>query len=284
MARVLIAGCGYVGSATAELFHRAGWEVEGWTASADSAARLLSAPYAVRAVDLTDDAAVAAAAGEFDAVIQSASSRGGDATAYRSVYLESARNLLHACPRARLLFTSSTSVYAQTDGAWVTELSRAEPERETGRILRETEELVLARGGVVARLAGIYGPGRAALLRKFLSGEATLGPDSDRWINQAHRDDIASALFLLVASASTGVFNVSDNHPLSQRACYSWLAEQLGRPLPPASQTASRRKRGNSNKRVSSDKLHTLGWTPQYPRFVSGMTGSVLPNLDRLGA
>ena len=63
----------------------------------------------------------------------------------------------------RLLFTSSTSVYSQRDGSWVTEESETKPARETGRILLETEKLVLERGGMVARLAGIYGPGRSAV-------------------------------------------------------------------------------------------------------------------------
>ena len=40
MPRILIAGCGYVGQATAGLFHAAGWDVEGWTASEESAAAL----------------------------------------------------------------------------------------------------------------------------------------------------------------------------------------------------------------------------------------------------
>jgi nucleoside-diphosphate-sugar epimerase len=284
MPRVLIAGCGYVGRAAAELFHAGDWEVEGWTSSAESAVRCGAAPYRIRAVDLTDADAVSAAGGEFDAMIQSASSRGGDADAYQAIYLASTRNLAAAFPRALHLFTSSTSVYGQTDGEWVTELSPAEPERETGRILREAEELVLARGGIVARLAGIYGPGRSALLRKFLSGEAVLGPDSDRWINQAHRDDIAAALVLLIRRAEGGIYNVSDNHPLSQRACYEWLAQYLDRPVPPASETVARRKRGNSNKRISSAKLQQIGWNPRFPTFASGITESVLPNLESLGA
>ena len=33
MPRILIAGCGYVGEATADLFHSAGWDVEGWVHS-----------------------------------------------------------------------------------------------------------------------------------------------------------------------------------------------------------------------------------------------------------
>ncbi|MGI8820910.1 MAG: NAD-dependent epimerase/dehydratase family protein [Chthoniobacterales bacterium] len=285
MARILIAGCGYVGAATAELLHGRGWEVEGWTASADSAAQLAQiAAYPVRAVDLTDASAVEDAGGEFDVIIQSASSRGGGAEDYRRIYFESASHLTRTFPRAVLLFVSSTSVYAQTNGEWVTEEAPAAPERATARLLRETEELVLARAGMVARLAGIYGPGRSALLRKFLEGSARLGPDSDRFVNQVHRDDVATALCLLAESALQPaaadlprIYNVSDNHPLSQRACYEWLAAHFQRPLPMLSDAAPTRKRGNSNKRVSSDKLQALGWSPRYPSFAEGMVASVLP-------
>ncbi|MEO5720716.1 MAG: NAD-dependent epimerase/dehydratase family protein [Chthoniobacterales bacterium] len=283
MPRILIAGCGYVGAATADLFHHQGWDVEGWTASPDSAAALQAKPYPVRAVDLTDRTAIKRAAGAFDAAVQCASSRGGGSEAYRKIYLQAAEQLRAAFPQALLLFTSSTSVYAQTDGEWVTEESAAEPAHETGRVLRETEELVLGGGGIVARLAGLYGPGRSALLDKFLAGTAVIGPDAERFVNQVHRDDAAAGLFLLVQLGLTGqadgprLFNISGNHPISQRACYEWLAERLARPVPPASSTAPLRRRGNSNKRVSSARLHALGWTPRYPTFQSAMAESILP-------
>ena len=45
MPRILIAGCGYVGQATADLLHERGWNVEGWTASAESAGQLAAKPY-----------------------------------------------------------------------------------------------------------------------------------------------------------------------------------------------------------------------------------------------
>ena len=294
MPRILIAGCGYVGEATADLFHAEGWEVEGWTASAESADRLRSKPYAVRAVDLlVADQLAQSQPTKFDAVIHCASSRGGTADAYRHIYLFGAQQLAAAFPEALLVFTSSTSVYAQTDGAWVTEQSEANPQRESGQVLRETEEFVLARGGIVARLAGIYGPGRSALLRKFLSGDAVLDPNADRFSNQVHRDDIAAALLLLVRryfraprlqNSHLRVFNVADGNPRSIRECYEWLARQLDRPMPPTSGTALPRKRGNSNKRVSSAKLQALGWTPRHPDFASAMTQSILPNFDRCGA
>jgi nucleoside-diphosphate-sugar epimerase len=279
MPRILIAGCGYVGAATADVFHSAGWDVEGWTGSAESAEQLAkTARFPVRAVDLTDPQAMTSAAMPFDLVIQSASSRGGGADDYRRIYLGAAKNLAAAFPDALLVFTSSTSVYAQTNGEWVTEQSAAEPFREAGRVLRETEEFVLARGGIVARLGGIYGPRRSALLRKFLDGTAVLDPASDRFVNQAHRDDIAAALFLLVQRRRGGeVYNVSDHHPISQRSCYEWLAAHLHRPLPPFVEEPRVRRRGSTNKRVSSEKLQAIGWVPQYPTFADGMLRSVLP-------
>src|SRR5436190_18271735 len=122
----------------------------------------------------------------FDAVMHCARSSGGDADAYCQIYLNGARNLLDRFVGSTMLFTSSTSVYAQRDGSWVTEESQTKPARETGRILLETEELVLGDGGIVARLAGIYGPRRSALLSTFLAGEAIVDRGNDRFVNQVH--------------------------------------------------------------------------------------------------
>ncbi|MDQ3621439.1 MAG: NAD-dependent epimerase/dehydratase family protein, partial [Verrucomicrobiota bacterium] len=80
MRRVFVAGCGFVGLATARLLHRAGWEVIGGVHSAKSAAQLAGEPFPVRVCDVTDRASVAAlaTAGGLEAVILCASSsRGG---------------------------------------------------------------------------------------------------------------------------------------------------------------------------------------------------------------
>jgi nucleoside-diphosphate-sugar epimerase len=274
MPRVFIAGCGFVGLATARLFHACGWEVIGGTHSEESAARLAGEAFTSVAVDIADAAALAARSElqGLDAIIHCASSGRGGADAYRRVYLEGARQLASILAPARLVFTSSTSVYAQTDGSWVAEESAAEPDRETGRILREAEDAVLAAGGVVARLAGVYGPGRSVLLKKFLSGEAVIEGDGRRWINQGHRDDIATALFALVEHGVRGIFNVSDDTPMMQRDVYAWLAEHFQRPLPPSGPIPTDRKRGWTSKRVSNAKLRALGWAPGYPSFREAVT------------
>ncbi len=289
MPRLLIAGCGYVGRAAAGLFQKAGWEVEGWTHSAESAALLAGQPYSVHAVDITERNAVESAAQQFDAVIHCASSGGGGPESYRKVYLEGARHLLEELSPDRFLYTSSTSVYAQSDGEWVDEKSAATPSHETGRILRETEDLVRQKGGAVLRLAGIYGPGRSALLRKFLAGEARLDGEGGRFLNHAHRDDIASALWHLAtlpepAWMNAGIVNVADDEPLTQREAYEWLSAKLDRPMPPAATQPAQRKRGSSNKRVSNRKLREVGWKPEYPNLPSGMEKSVLPACPDLGA
>ena len=280
MPRILIAGCGYIGQAAADLFHAAGWAVQGWTRSAKSAASLSAKPYPVREVDVSQAGQVAECAGMFDAVVHCASSSGGDTEMYRKIYLDGARNLLETFRRSKLLFTSSTSVYTQRDSSWVTEESETKPMRETSRVLLETERLVLADSGVVARLAGIYGPGRSALLKKFLNNAAMIDPENDRFVNQVHRDDIAAALFLLVTRKAEGaqIYNVVDDQPILQSECYRWLAQRLNRPLPPIGRSTQKRKRGDSNKRVSNAKLRRSGWTPQYPTFAEAMEKSVLPS------
>jgi len=285
MPRILIAGCGYVGEATADLFHSAGWNVEGWVHSNESASRLSAKPYSIRAVDISQRGEVAKHGEEFDAVIHCASSGGGDTEAYREIYLNGARHLLETFPKANILFTSSTSVYAQRDGSWVTEESEAKPIRETSRLLLEVEKLILERGGTIARLAGIYGPQRSALLSKFLNRTATIDPNNDRFINQIHRDDIASALFLLLnreAPTSAQIYNLVDDQPILQSECYAWLSQRLNRPAPPIRKSEQPRKRGDTNKRVSNAKLHQLGWTPIYPTFRDAMDKSILPSFAKI--
>ena len=284
MPRILIAGCGYVGQAAADVYHAAGWAVEGWIRSAESVATLSAKPYPICRVDISRQAKVAERTGTFDAVIHCASSSGGDAKMYRQVYLDGARNLLEMFPGSKLLFTSSTSVYAQGDGSWVTEESETKPTRQTSQILLETERLVLANGGIVARLAGIYGPGRSALLTKFVEGTAIIDAENDRFVNQVHRDDIALALFLLLNRKAQGVqiYNVVDDQPILRSECYRWLAHRLNRPRPPIGKAKQQRKRGDSNKRVSNAKLRALGWTVRYPTFPEGMENSVLSSFAEL--
>jgi nucleoside-diphosphate-sugar epimerase len=284
MPRALIAGCGYLGQALADLLTAEHWEVEGWTLSPQSADELSQRGVRAYSVDTSNEKDVAAHKGDFDVVAHCASTRGGDVDLYRRVYLDGARNLLNRFCGARFLLTSSTSVYAQSNGERATEQSPAEPKHETGEILRQAEDLVLAKNGIVVRLGGIYGPGRSALLKKFLNGDAVVDPLRDRFVNQIHRDDAVSAMCLLLKSATAAgeIYNVVDDQPILQSECYRWLAAKLQRPLASSGRSTSNRKRGESNKRVSNEKLRSSSWVPHYPTFSDGMEKSVLPAASML--
>ncbi len=295
---LLITGCGYLGQEIARQALARGLRVAGICRTGESAADLERQGIPALVADLTDLASLTILAADWprDTMVIhcAAGGRGGGVEAYRAVYLEGVKNLRKAFPGAsRLLFTSSTSVYPQTDGAWVTEDSPAEPDRETGRILRQAEDGARAAGGCAARLAGLYGPGRSVLLRQFLLGESAIDvrvappatPDG-RWVNQIHRDDAARALLFLLTEADEGafrghVYNVADSTPMLQRTLYTELARRFVSPLPPEARPDAGRKRGWTHKRVDASRLRALGWSPLFPSWFDALDrdASLVPSV-----
>jgi len=272
--RVLVAGCGFLGLAVSRLLHAVGWETVALTRSAASAKALQGEPFPVLPCDITKATAVCAL-GCFDVVIHCASSGHGGAEEYQRLFADGTHHLLEGLHPSRFVLTSSTSVYAQTDGAWVTEESTAEPERETGRILRAAEDRALAVGGMVARLAGLYGPERWALRRKFLEGQVTPEDGGDFFLNLIHRADAAAALVLLLDPAvPSGIYNVADGSPTTRQKILAAFAAHFGRPLPPCGPPDLARKRGWTHKRVNNAKLRALGWRPLYPSFQGALASS----------
>lgn len=256
--KLLLIGNGYLGRAVAREFRENGWEV---------APVSLSGGDGAIACDIADPDATAKLP-RADFIVHCAASGRGGADSYQRVYVDGCRNLIAAFPEAPLLFTSSTSVYAQTDGSVVTEESPANPERETGRLLLEAERITLDAGGVVARLAGIYGPGRSVILKRFLAGESVIEEDGRRFLNQIHRDDAARAIHHLASGGFRGIFNVCDSTPLTQLECHEALGRIFSRPLPPFGPRDMNRKRGWTHKRVSNAKLRETGWQPGFPSFL----------------
>jgi nucleoside-diphosphate-sugar epimerase len=91
----------------------------------------------------------------------------------------------------------------------------------------------------------------------------------ERIMNFVHRDDVAQALILLADKGHDGeIYNVNGGYA-SQREVYRSLGDYYDLPLPLATADAVPRKRGNTSKKVNSDKLKQLGWRPQYIDFLS---------------
>jgi nucleoside-diphosphate-sugar epimerase len=268
---VLVIGCGFIGAQLLRVLQRSGWKATGITLSESSADALRSEGLQVVAADLRSSDLRVLTENNPSIVIHCASSGRGGPSAYREIFLETTGRLTKEASFEHLIFTSSTSVYAQTDGSIVTETELAKPERETGKILRETEELVLAHHGTVLRLAGIYGPGRCVPLQKLFSGEAIMEGNGERVINSIHRDDAVSAFCLAASHRWQGIFNVADNTPVTQLEWFQWVCARLGRPVPPFVPRDLNRKRAWTSKKVSNAKLRSMGWSPEYPSFREGV-------------
>ena len=268
---LLLIGHGYLGQSITREFRDHGWNVTPVSLSGGDGSI---------ACDVGDREAVERLPAA-DFIVHCAASGRGGAEAYQRVYVDGCRHLVDTFAGVPLLFTSSTSVYAQIDGCGVTEDSPAIPDRETGSLLLEAEQVTLDAGGIVTRLSGIYGPGRSVILKKFLSDAAVIEEDGRRFLNQIHRDDAARAIFHLASMRPMPcgeIFNLSDSTPLSQHACYEKLGELFSRPMPPAGPRDLNRKRGWTHKQVCNEKLRHTGWQPQFPSFIAAAV-SIAPTL-----
>lgn len=190
---------------------------------------------------------------------------------YEQVYVGGARALaevLSDTDVGTIIYTSSTSVYAQDDGSWVDEASPAEPTSDNGRALLAAEQILLTEGErlgrsvTVLRLAGTYADDRGP--QRFLDRFAgTVRENGDAYLNLVHRDDIVQALTRFAANPQHGVFNLADDVPTSRRDFYSPLLRQAG--LPPIQWRDSTDACGRG-KRVSNARIKkALGLVLKHP-------------------
>lgn len=196
--------------------------------------------------DAADTAVLARAAGLLapEWVFCCTATHGGDAAAYRHAYADVVSALP---PHVRVVFCSSTSV------------EHADGERQ--QIMRAAEDAVLARGGVVARLSALYGPGRCELLRRHLAGEPKLAGEGVRMLNYLHVQDAVAALLLLAQSGESRRYTVC-GESFSKAEAYALLERLTGVPATDADAQPSHR--GCGGEAADSSAIRELGWNPQH--------------------
>ena len=291
--KCLVVGCGYVGVPLGAELVRLGHEVFGLRRNAAAAPELQAAGISPLFADVTKLDELEKLPRDFEWVVNCAASGGGSADDYRKIYLEGNRNLvswLADSPLKKFVYTGSTSVYGQNDGAQVKESSPAEPLAETSKILVETEKVLLAAvaerkfPAVILRVAGIYGPDRGHGFKQFLKDEARIEGDGARFLNMIHRDDLIGCIIAALKNGRAGeIYNAVDDEPVSQLHFFQWLAQAVDKPLPPSApeNAGDPRKRGVTSKRVSNRKLKMeLGYRFKHPTFRQGYSAELL-RLDR---
>lgn len=294
MARVLILGCGDLGSRLGLRLVAEGHKVFG---ARRSPQRL---PSEIEGVlfDLDDAASAASLPADVDWLFWTGAPSGQSSEeAYRRTYVEGPRLALdaYADRGARpsvIVWSSSTSVYGITDGSTVDERTPANPPGFRGQAVLQGERLAeqFARGIAgsrfhVVRFGGLYGEGREYLINAVRRGSVALPQDGDGpWSNRMHIEDAAAALQVVAEAASTRSQDFSkvllgvDESATRRGEVLRFLADRLGVTLGTEDPAAPQAARGG-DKRCVARGLRELGFRWRYPSYREGY-GVLLDSLD----
>ncbi len=184
-----------------------------------------------------------------------------------------------------IVYLSTVGVYGDRVGAWVDEETTPQPDSERARERLAVEHAWQKFGQrsavavAILRLAGIYGPGRNALVQ-IVRGDARRIVKPGQVFNRVHVADIAQAIDAALARKASGIFNVADDEPSPPSDPIVFAAQLLGRDPPPEipfeEAAPSMSPMGLSFwqecRRVRNDKLkRELGVTLLYPTYREGL-------------
>ncbi|THD81868.1 MAG: SDR family oxidoreductase [Phenylobacterium sp.] len=277
--RLFIFGYGYVGRALARRMQAEGWTVAASLRPDADAAPLLAE--GVTPIRLDDPAALAGALAEAQAILVTAAPGPEGCPGLLS--------LVPALARAQAFpdwigYLSTTGVYGDRHGGWVTEASPLAAQSTEGarRAAAERDWLEVGRGmGLtvgVFRLPGIYGPGRSAFER-LRAGEARRITAPGQVFSRIHVDDLAAGLAASIAHPRAGgVYNLCDDEPSANSEVIAYAAGLLGMAPPPevaledANLSSIAQRFYAESKRVSNARAKAeLGWRPAYPSYREGL-------------
>ena len=185
-----------------------------------------------------------------------------------------------ATGRRKVVYLSTIGVYGDHAGGWVDESTppQSSLDRARLRVAAEQAWTETAHGDVaILRLAGIYGPGRNALVT-LRGGTARRIIKPGQVFNRIHVDDIASAIMAAITHNSGGTWNVCDDEPAPPQDVITYAAQLMGI-APPAEEafataemSAMARSFYASSARVSNAKLkRELDLTLAYPTYRHGL-------------
>ncbi|MBB4212119.1 nucleoside-diphosphate-sugar epimerase [Rhodothalassium salexigens DSM 2132] len=273
-------GLGYSALALARAMVRAGWRVSGTVRTEEKARALAREGFSVWLFDATAPLAEPEAA--FEGVTHVLTSiPPGDGP--EPVLAHHRADIVRLAPHW-IGYLSTTGVYGDHGGDWVDEDTPLTPSgvRGSRRVeaeqawaaLYETHSLPVHR----FRLAGIYGPGRNALV-SLQEGRARRIVKPGQVFSRIHVDDIAAVLRASMDRPDPGaVYNVCDDEPAPPQDLITYAAELLGVATPPdipfesAELSPMARSFYADNKRVRNDRIkRDLGVTLAYPDYRSGL-------------
>ncbi|MBI3838316.1 MAG: NAD-dependent epimerase/dehydratase family protein [Planctomycetia bacterium] len=280
----LIFGCGYLGRRVADRWRDAGDQVFVVTRDSDHARSFAKQGYTPIIADVVRPRSLVNLPAA-ETVLYAVGYDRHAGVSIHEVFASGLESVLDALPAGigKLIYISSTGVYAQSQGEWVDEDSPCQPERNGGLACLAAERVLAAHRlgsrGIVLRLAGLYGAGRIPNAAEIRLNQPIAAPQH-RYLNLIHVDDAASVVLAAAERAKPPrTYVVSDGHPVQRRAYYEELARLLGAPPPkfaPPPPDAPASVRAASDKRARSARmLAELGVTLQYPSYHEGLAAIV---------
>ncbi len=182
----------------------------------------------------------------------------------------------------RIVYLSSTGVYAPAAGAWVDEDFASAPITGAGRA-RVAAEAALAAGAVPCvrlRVAGIYGPDRGVVAR-LRAGTYRMVGDGETQVSRIHVDDLVAAVLAAGDAEAPGpIYNVADRAPCTSRELAVAACAALGLPAPPRVAVAAVDPEVagmlTADRRIDASRLaRELGWAPRYPSWRDALVAAM---------
>jgi len=271
---ITILGCGYVGTALAQFWQNAEHTLTLTTTTTEKIPTLQKISPLVKIVKGSDLDSLISALENQEVVVLTVGARAPNT--HRQTYLETAKNLILATQQIptikQIIYTSSSSVYGNQNGQDVDEETPLKPANENGKILAETEQLLIQAASeklavCILRLGGIYGPKRE-IQKIFSSAFGTTRPGTGKEItNWIHLDDIVGAIECAQKNRLNGIYNLVNDAYLTTKELFDGLSELHG--LPYVSWDASVDSLRAYNSRVSNNKIKSAGYQLIHPQTLS---------------
>lgn len=275
--RLVVFGYGFSGRTLAQRLMADGWDVAAITRNPATAEVVVAD--GARPIDVADHQAVAAAITGAQALLITAPPGPLGCPGLAAV----GQVLTQARPDW-IGYLSTTGVYGDRRGGWVTERSSlvAQSVEAARRVGAERDWLARGAAGgqtvTIFRLPGIYGPGRSTLDR-IRAGRARRIALADQVFSRIHVDDLAAGLVASIRRPRAGgIYNLCDDEPAPNSDVVAYGARLLGLPVPPEVALADARLPPSAlrfyaeTKRVSNALAKAeLGWRPAFPTYRDGL-------------
>ena len=268
----LILGCGYVGREVAKLWQQDSSQLTVTTTTAAKVEQLSKISDRVEIVNASDPEAIAKVIANQEVILLSVGAKGRDT--YRQSYLETASNLVKALQTntsvKQLIYTGSYAVLGDRQGQWTDETIPTNPVTEGGKILTETESVLLSANNdnlqvCILRLAGIYGQGRE-LIKIFGRAAGTTRPGSgEDYSNWIHLQDIVNAIELAREQKLAGIYHVACDECLTTGEFFQRLFKAHN--LPGITWDKTKKSTRAYNTRLSNQKIKDAGLKLAYPEI-----------------